>query len=91
MFNSIIKHALKLEFCANLLDNGGNKTAGARTSSQTREAEWPYAQKSIGKEFIPRPPKIELPFCSTVGHSKYVTYALSVQVSSWFCFPLTLW
>lgn len=38
-FNTIIKHALKLEFCANLLENGGNKTAGARTSSQTREAE----------------------------------------------------
>lgn len=37
--NTIINHPLKLEFCANLLDNGGNKTAGARTSSQTREAE----------------------------------------------------
>lgn len=34
-----------------------NKTDGARTSSETREAEWPCARMSFGTELIPRPPK----------------------------------
>lgn len=36
-FNAIINYPLKLQFCVNLLDNGGNKTAGARTSSQEKQ------------------------------------------------------
>lgn len=39
-----------------------------------------------GKEFIPRPPrpKNELSFCTTVGRFECPTYALLLQLSSWY-------